>query len=212
MARLHIRCDEHLKVALQEVCDEYGVNMSQLMRGKIREIAEKEREAIPDEIYRQAKVEEIKEQSATRQEVAHLPNNLFQQIRRLIEKRFPLTPEEVKRNYAEPYKQQIQLYYDGDELARKEAQILHAVRSYKHSHPDTRPEDSEKLQNAIAELAFSLRKEESMDEARAFVKRMVNDGILPEQYRDETMDIVRNMNQDRWEGDWNKAVWGDLEA
>lgn len=211
MPRLHVRLDGNLKKAYSRVCEQYGVDMSTLIRAKIREIVDDEKDKIPDHIYANAMVEAIKEEKNPGQQAMHIPSNFAQQVRRLLEKRHPPTPQEVKRNYVDGYYEQLELFYEGELLKRKKAQVMHSFRLYKMSHPDS-DADTDRVQKAVADMAFSLKKEEDMETARHFVQRLVEDGVLPEAYHDETIDMVRDMNQDQWESDWNDAVWGELDA
>lgn len=206
-AKLFCRIDAGTKDAFEGLCEHLGIGMSECIRGLVKKCVNDHEEALPDSLLLKAKVRGIKEDEKPYQQAMHLPNNFFEETRTLLTKRYPPLPEEeIRPRKLEPYKETIDLACEGDLKDRKFGQLEHTFRNYKRLHPETDTGDVESSIDAVIDYAVSIKIEEDMDSAKAFVKGMVNDGVVPDHARDLIFDNVREKSKKEWQAEWKEAV------
>lgn len=211
MTRITVRVSETKKEALESLANEYGLNMSQLLRGQVKSLIDSEGEKLPEEIRQKVTVERLKEDGKTKQQAMHLPNNYFEETRKLLDKPFPPLPEELEEMYLKPYREHIELTYDGSLQKRKVAQLEKVHHDYKVLHPESGEQSGEEILDSVVGFAAKIRIDDSMDEAKNFVSSMVDDGILPKRYRDEAFDRVRDIAKEEWQKQWQENA-GQIHA
>lgn len=212
MAKIRFRLDDESKKAFREMCEHMNVDMSQVLRGKVRNIVQEKSDVIPDHLVLQSFIEKKKEQHKPYRNIGHLPSNFHEQLTEEITKPYPMPVDEFKREYFDPYFEQIERAYDEEtEEQRKKAQLAHAFELYRMLHPETDPVRDDLIDSAI-HVTYSIRESEDMDTARDFVGSLISDGILPKDAKHEVLDAVRDMKREEWQSKWNDATLGDVSG
>lgn len=205
-----LRVDVALSEGVAMIAEEFGVSKSELIRAQYRELINDHENVVEEYQKLQAKLNDSKKRSSPFMNVMHLPNNLHEELRSQIDKPYPAPFDEVLEHKYKPYKSVIETRY-GDDTGRKGramAKLDHAMRMYEILHPETDDENARVVENAVAHYALAILEEEGndMDDARAFVSRRVDEGVLPEESRDEVFDRIRDTRREEWQSAWKDGV------
>lgn len=208
-ARVRFRLDDAEKDAFREACASVGISMSDFLRESARSFVNDPSTVVPDDLQARARSGELSDTNRHRKWAMHQPNNFYEDIQGFLDKRFPPDPEDVRNVYLDEYEERVRLFYDGELEARLVAQLNHVMRTYEVLHPATEATQTD-VQAAAVDLGTMLRVDEDMDTVRSFVSDLIDDGVLRERLRDETLDRIREQSkkelQARWKPQWDDAT------
>lgn len=211
MPRINFRVSDEIKAGVKEICDHYGIDMSELFRGLARRAIDENEEFVPDHLVAASKMEQSKMEHSPYQELGHFVHNFREYVREQLDRRYPQHPDWVRQEYYEHYRGDLETILDGEHERRFITQLDAEMDKYEAMHPETKTSD-ERAKKAVMDYAVSVRNQEDMDAVREFVGEAIRSGVIPEAMRDEVLDTVRQMKRDEWEGLWDDAVYGELEA
>lgn len=197
-SEIEFRIGSDTKKAFHELCQSYNADMSPVLRTKVRNAIKEGGDAIPEWIRVSGASKDIKEKKRIYQQIGHLPNNFHQELMKEIDKPYPKEPGEMKDLYHDPYKEQVELAFGDERQERKVAQLAHAMDLYSFLHPRGK-QDEDRAVDAITHFAIRKVEEEDMETARAWVKSCINDGLVPESFRDEIFDRIRETRKAEWQ-------------
>lgn len=210
---ISVRATKQQSEAVDRIASEYNVSKSELLRGQIRRLIDEHEKIIDPYMALSNEIEKQQTKSNPYQRVSHMPNNLHESLRHQIDEPYPIPPDEVNEEYYRPYAKAIKAKYPDDEEKQKRAmsKLDHAMRMYEVLHPTNDPPGNEVVR-ACVHYARGIMEEEDMETARAWVKRRIDDGILPDERRDEVFDKLRETRREEWQEDWKQGVranWGE---
>jgi len=208
MGHIGLRIDDNLKTAFKQACDKMGISMTHYLTGQVRELVQNGEEHIDDNVWFKAMQQSIKDDAQEYQKAFHVANNLHEELEiQLVEKRYPMHPEEVEMEWYSRYWEVLDACDRPDRIMiRKKMQMNNTFASYCTLHPSDVEYDIDVTDAAVTFLG-RVAIEDDQEAAFAQLNDLISSGLVPDRRRDSIKDEIRNLSKKQWRNEWKRAVW-----
>lgn len=205
--RLNVRIPVQMWDGLRELAAKYNTDQSKLVRFQVAKLLRSNEEELPDHVLIESELMKSKKESNPFKRAAHLCNNMHEESREQLLKPFPMPPDEFREYYMEKYEEVIEVAYrdDPEKLREYKCKLKYTINLYEYLHPETDADESE-LIDAASHHAKAVAETEDMDEARDFVNRLLDIGVLEERMKHEVLDRTRDMKREDWQTEWRESM------
>lgn len=217
MSKLSIRTSEERKAALENIKDQYGMTITEIVNDAIRIWIKMHGDDLPEHLKSDTTHEDIVTRNRHKMRRLQFKQRVHDKMNSFLEddrgnpRRFPPEPSKVEEEYIESLREEVEKEHDkyGDEyLEFLDSQL----QWYSLQHPDYRPAKGREPEECIRLVAeqYDMDQPEYADQ---LATKMANSNSLSPSWTAKKLkaDAKELLENERWRDEWESAAWGEKE-